>query len=62
VYSYHQHPIVVIVYVAEVVGGDIKTGDESLKVSLFPTEKIPWERLAFPSTQEALSDYIKKYP
>ena len=62
VYSYPHHPIVVIVYTAEIMGGDLKAGDESLEVSLFSPRKIPWNNLAFPSTHEALSEYIKKYP
>jgi ADP-ribose pyrophosphatase YjhB (NUDIX family) len=59
VYSYRHSPVVIVVYVAEAVGGLLKAADEALDVRLFGLEAIPWGDLAFPSTHEALRQYIE---
>ncbi len=61
VYSYSGSPVVLVVYAAEVVGGELKAGDECLDVRLFPPQEIPWEKLAFPSTREAVSEYLARF-
>jgi ADP-ribose pyrophosphatase YjhB (NUDIX family) len=61
VYSYHRKPVVVIVYEAAVKDGSLQAADETLAVDLFAPSEIPWERLAFSSTRDALGDYLKKY-
>ena len=61
VYSYPRSPNIIIVYTAEVVGGELAAGDESMEASVFPTAEIPWNDLAFDSTKDALKDYIKLY-
>ena len=58
VYSYPGYPVVVIVYVAKVVGGQLQAMDEALEVRTFAPTEIPWEELAFASTRDALSDYL----
>ncbi|HZM16464.1 MAG TPA: NUDIX hydrolase [Candidatus Krumholzibacteria bacterium] len=60
VYSYAGSPIVVVVYVAEVVGGTLAVGDEALEVRTFAPEALPWNDLAFPSTFDALADYLRR--
>ena len=55
-----MHPTILVVYAAEVTGGKLEVGDESLDVQLFSPTEIPWNKLAFPSTKEALRDYIDK--
>ena len=57
VYSYPGRAVVVAVYVAEYVTGDLTAGDEALEVKRFRLEEIPWDDLAFPSTADALKDY-----
>jgi ADP-ribose pyrophosphatase YjhB (NUDIX family) len=59
VYSYPRTPNVIVVYTAVVVGGELAAGDESVEASLFAPDNIPWTELAFDSTRDALSDYIK---
>jgi len=59
VYSYIHRPIVVIVYSGRVTGGTLVAADESLDARAFAPEDIPWTELAFPSTFEALRDYIR---
>jgi len=61
VYSYPRSPNVIIVYTAQVVAGELAAGDESVEANLFAPTNIPWNELAFDSTKDALSDYIKLY-
>jgi ADP-ribose pyrophosphatase YjhB (NUDIX family) len=58
VYSYTGHPVVVVVYVADVVSGRPGVGDEAIEVVTFAQREIPWHELAFPSTRQALRDYF----
>lgn len=58
IYSYHRRLPIIIVYAACVVGGSLQLNDESLASRSFPPADIPWTDLAFPSTQEALRDYL----
>ena len=59
VYSYAGRPVVVVVYEAEVVGGDIRVGEEALEVRSFEPAEIPWDGLAFRSTREALIECLR---
>ena len=60
IYSYPDHPVIVIVYVGEATGGQVAAGDETLEAALFAPEKIPWNHLAFDSTSQALREYLAK--
>jgi ADP-ribose pyrophosphatase YjhB (NUDIX family) len=60
VYSYEGRPVVVVVYTGEHVGGVPSAADESLEVRSFPPAEIPWDELAFPSTFDALRDYVAR--
>lgn len=57
VYSGKGQTVVVVVYVAEYVSGDLIPGDETIDVRLYRPDAIPWDQLAFPSTVAALRDY-----
>jgi 8-oxo-dGTP diphosphatase len=59
VYSYPTSIVVVIVYACEVVGGEPSVGNETLEVRTFGLDEIPWEELAFPSTRDALRDFVR---
>jgi len=61
VYSFPGSEVVVVVYAAEVAGGEPKACDECLEVRIFPPEAIPWGELAFESTRVALKDYIHRF-
>jgi hypothetical protein len=50
--------VVLVVYLATVTGGVAGLTSESQEVRAFELSEIPWEELAFPSTREALSDYV----
>ena len=60
IYSYPDHPVIIIVYVGEAVGGQPRAGDETLEAATFEPRSIPWAELAFPSTAQALRDYLKE--
>ncbi len=57
-YSYDGQPVVVVVYTAEITGGELRGGEEALEVRVFAPAEIPWDELAFRSTREALRDYL----
>lgn len=59
VYSYSDSGIVVVVYRSTVIGGSAGLTPESREIRAFHLRDIPWTRLAFPSTREALADYVK---
>jgi ADP-ribose pyrophosphatase YjhB (NUDIX family) len=58
VYSYPERPVVVVAYMAEHLSGELSVGDEAQEVKLFRPKEIPWKELAFPSTVDALKDYL----
>ena len=60
-YSFPGSEVVVVVYAADVVGGNLEARDESLEARAFPPEEIPWDELAFESTRAALRDYIRRF-
>jgi ADP-ribose pyrophosphatase YjhB (NUDIX family) len=60
IYSYGTRSLIVIVYSARVVGGELCTDEECLEAALFRPEEIPWDRLAFHSTAQALRDYLAR--
>jgi len=60
VYSYAGYPVVVVVYLAKVTGGDLQAMDETLEVRTFAPQEIPWDDLAFPSTRDALTDLLRQ--
>jgi ADP-ribose pyrophosphatase YjhB (NUDIX family) len=58
VYSYVGRPVIVVVYTAEAIGGRFAAADEALEGRVVAPSEIPWGELAFPSTFEALRDYV----
>jgi ADP-ribose pyrophosphatase YjhB (NUDIX family) len=58
VYSYPGSPIVIVVYRAAVTGGTLATCHENDRVEWVTPADIPWEELAFPSTHEALREFL----
>jgi hypothetical protein len=61
VYSYPRSPNVIVVYTAEVIGGELAAADESTEAGIFSPNELPWHDLAFDSTRDALNDYIRFY-
>ncbi|HYT54756.1 MAG TPA: NUDIX hydrolase [Verrucomicrobiae bacterium] len=61
IYSYFRSPNVIVVYTAEVIGGELAAADESIEARIFTPNEVPWHDLAFDSTKDALNDYIQLY-
>jgi len=61
VYSYPRSPNVIVVYTAEVIGGTLVAADECTEAAVFAPNDIPWNDLAFDSTKDALTDYVRGY-
>jgi 8-oxo-dGTP diphosphatase len=57
VYSYAGAPVV-IVYRAHVTGGALRPCAENDALEWMKPGEIPWEALAFPSTREALREWV----
>jgi ADP-ribose pyrophosphatase YjhB (NUDIX family) len=57
IYSYHGRTPVIIVYAATMIGGCLGCDDEGLEAKFFEAEEIPWDDLAFRSTEEALREF-----
>ncbi|HSC26800.1 MAG TPA: NUDIX hydrolase [Vicinamibacterales bacterium] len=59
IYSYAGRSPIIIVYAATAIGGELQSDEESLEAALFHPDRIPWDRLAFRSTADALRDYFR---
>jgi ADP-ribose pyrophosphatase YjhB (NUDIX family) len=60
VYSYEAAPVVIVVYEARVTGGTPRTCHENDRVEWIDPRDIPWDELAFPSTADALRDFLRR--
>jgi 8-oxo-dGTP diphosphatase len=58
IYSYAGRAPVIVVYAATAIGGTLCTDEESLETAEFEKVAIPWDNLAFRSTEEGLRDYL----
>lgn len=58
IYSYPGVTTVLAVYTGVVVGGNLKGNFEALEVRTYPPGRIPWSKLAFRSTVEALRAWV----
>lgn len=58
VFSYAGWPPVIIVYSAHLDHAEPRPGEEAEDLGLFTREEIPWDKLPFPSTRDALKAYI----
>jgi ADP-ribose pyrophosphatase YjhB (NUDIX family) len=59
-YSYEDQVLVIVVFSGRVTGGEPKPLDETMAVKVFPRDGLPWSEMAFPSTEQALKDYLRK--
>jgi 8-oxo-dGTP diphosphatase len=59
VYSYAGSPVVVLVWLAE-ADEDGVPGEEALEIGWFETDAIPWSELAFPSSRDALREWLAR--
>ena len=61
IYSYAGRPMVIVVYAASILGGELCSDDECLETAVFDRESLPWDHLAFPSTKDGLRDYLNGF-
>ncbi len=57
-YTYRKRGIIMMIYEAEAAGGEPVPTAEALAVEWTLPESIPWRELAFPSTRNALRDFL----
>ncbi len=60
-YSYEDQVPVIAVFSGRVTGGEPEPLDETMAVGIFPRDGLPWSEMAFPSTEQALKDYLRKF-
>ncbi len=58
-YTRRDIGIVVVVFRAQAPEEEPQPGEEALEVGWFTPEAIPWEELAFPTTEQALREWVK---
>jgi 8-oxo-dGTP diphosphatase len=60
-YSYEGQVPIIAVFSGRVMGGKPIPLDETRAVGVFPRDGLPWSEMAFPSTEDALKDYLRKF-
>jgi 8-oxo-dGTP diphosphatase len=60
-YTYEDQISAIAVFSARQIGGEPRPLDETLDVRPFPPDGLPWSEMAFPSTEHALKDYLRKF-
>ena len=59
-YTYDGQIPAIAVFAARAVRGEPEPLDETMDVRSFPRDGLPWAEMAFPSTEHALKDYLRK--
>ncbi len=60
-YTYEGQIPAIAVFAARVTGGEPAPLDETLEVKSFRRDDLPWNALAFTSTEQALKDYLRAF-
>jgi ADP-ribose pyrophosphatase YjhB (NUDIX family) len=60
-YTYEDHIPAIAVFSARATGGEPTPLDETMAVRSFPRDGLPWSEMAFPSTERALKDYLRRF-
>lgn len=61
-YSRPHAGVVTLIYEATVVGGEVAPGAETTEVRAFAADELPWQELAFSTTESALRDWLASLP
>jgi 8-oxo-dGTP diphosphatase len=59
-YTYEGEVPAIAVFAADVTRGEPTPLDETMDVRSFPRDGLPWTEMAFPSTEHALKDYLRR--
>ena len=60
-YTYEGEVPAIAVFAARVTGGEPTPLDETMDVKSFPRDGLPWNEMAFPSTEQALKDFLRRF-
>jgi len=60
-YTYEGQVPAIAVFSARATGGEPAPLDETMAVERFPRAELPWSGMAFPSTEQALKDYLRRF-
>jgi ADP-ribose pyrophosphatase YjhB (NUDIX family) len=60
-YTYEGQIPAVAVFAAKVLRGEPTPLDETLDVKRFSRDGLPWSEMAFPSTERALKDFLRRF-
>ncbi|MCY7419820.1 MAG: NUDIX hydrolase [Chloroflexi bacterium] len=60
IYSQPSAAVVVVVYEARIVGGQVRTTTEAIEVSSFRPEAVPWSGIGLDTTLWALRDWVRR--
>ena len=60
-YTYEDQIPAIAVFAARAIGGKLAPLDETMAVRSFRRDDLPWSDMAFPSTEQALKDYLRKF-
>jgi len=60
IYSQPSAAVVVVVYEARIVGGEVRTTAEALEVSSFRADALPWSGIGLDTTLWALRDWVRQ--
>ncbi len=60
IYSQPSAAVVVVVYEARIVGGQMRTTSEAIEVSAFRPESVPWSGVGLDTTLWALRDWVRR--
>ncbi|CAN5280547.1 NUDIX domain-containing protein [soil metagenome] len=58
-YTYEGQIPAIAAFAARAIGGEPRPLDETMDVKGFPRDALPWDELAFPSTEQALKAYLR---
>lgn len=58
-YARLEAAVIVLVFEARIVGGEVRTGPEALEIQAFAPDAIPWPEIAFRTTYWALVDWLR---
>ncbi|MDQ3604218.1 MAG: NUDIX hydrolase [Actinomycetota bacterium] len=59
-YTYDGQIPAIAVFAARAIRGKPVPLDETMDVKSFRKDRLPWTQMAFPSTEQALKDYLRK--
>jgi 8-oxo-dGTP diphosphatase len=58
-HSYRHSRTVVLSFIMEYLSGELAAGDEEMEALVFAPEEIPWDKIAFSSSRDAVKEYLQ---